>query len=70
MFDVSSERVQASYANSGDYPYRKVCPKPLFGLESFVRHRRIIALSGALFLALGLLFIAVGRTRTRHRPNC
>lgn len=34
-------------------------PKHIIGLISLLRHRRVIALSGALFLSLGLLFVAL-----------
>lgn len=56
MFEANSEQT----ANCADARegYGIARPTPLFGLGSFVRHRRMIWLSGALVLALGLLFAA------------
>lgn len=56
MLDANSERARGSCADSSDDLGRPARPKPLFGVGSFVRYRRMIGLSGLTFLMLGLVY--------------
>lgn len=55
MLDMKNGRPIADGLEGLDH-HHAPAPKPLFGLESLLRHKRVLGLSAALFLVLGVLF--------------